>query len=250
MIAALALTIFHMFFLAADGEVATPDPGGAAEARWIARFIYDDLTQPSCSAPPGFSREAQLVDARAAVAAFEARAAGTGLAFQLAVARADVAYELANVGGCWVDDDIRFAEKHLEMTRGVVEDGLKMLTPFLALPSSALPALSAEDAAAFRAEVRDLERDIRPMCTITTRGDNDVITAPALAEAARFRQRIAGTPWALDYDLAEEDVVFQQRRVMVDCANPRDEAPDAVSAEMLADTRRRIAALELKMRTD
>ena len=69
MIAALALTIFHMFFLAADGEVATPDPGGAAEARWIARFIYDDLTQPSCSAPPGFSREAQLVDARAAVAA-------------------------------------------------------------------------------------------------------------------------------------------------------------------------------------
>lgn len=243
--AALFLMILHMLFPAASGAVAASDTMADVEVRWIARHIYEDLNRPSCSAPPGFNRTARLGEARAAVTAFEARAAGTGLAFPLAVAQADAAYEQVSVGGCWVDDDIDFAEKHLEMTRETVEDGLRMLTPYLTgSPSSTVATVSAEHGAAFRSGVRDLARTVRPMCRLTSRVDNDVIVAAAQAEVARFRQRIEGTPWALHYDIAEGDVVYWSRRVMVDCAAPGATAPEAESAELLADARRRIAALE------
>jgi len=247
--AALFLMIFQMLFPAAGEAMPASDPMADAEVRSIARKIYGDLSRPSCSAPPGFDRKARLGEARAAVTAFEARAAGTGLAFPLAVARADAAYEQAHVGGCWVDDDIDFAEMHVEMTRETVEGGLEMLAPLLTrTPSSSFGPLSAEDSAAFRAEVSDLTRLVRPLCAITTRSDNDAIVAAARAEAARFRQRIEGTPWALHYDLAEEDVVYWNRQVMMDCADPGATAPDVESAEMLADARGRIAALESEMR--
>ncbi len=231
---------------AADSGPAFRSTPVDAEFRWLARDMYGSLLMPSCSAPSGFRRADRLRREQAAVEAFERRLEATPPGSHLAIARSDEAHDRALAHDCWSDEDLRFAEIHVGMTEETVANALRRMEALLPSLRQAVPAGGVADgpAAEFRRSARELVRSSRPRCRLTSAGDNDEIAAPARAEVARFQARLAGTPYAAHYAIAEADVAHEHSISVVECADPGASAPDAAGSRLLADVRRRIAALE------
>lgn len=224
-------------------------PAAEAEFRWHAREMYKSLLMPSCGAPRGFRRADLLRPEQAAVVAFEREASGTKLQSHLVLARSQVARALKRDGGCWSDEDMRFARLHVETTRSDVRNGLARMQALAGSVGAPAPGgLSIGRGADFQHRVRDLVRSSRARCPITIRGDNDRIMAPARAELARFRQRLAGTPYAGHFDMAQADVAFEDSINVVECANPSSSPAAQASREALTNVKRQIAALETSIR--
>jgi len=213
----------------------------SAKFRMAARRLYASLGMPSCDAPAGFDRKAQLEPERTAVAAFEARLGTSGAAFQLAIARADAEYAL----GCWSDGDIAFARKHVEMTREDVAGSLASLRALL--PSldrgpvhEPIPARST----AFRGLARRLVETVQPQCQLADGAANEAILAPALELVRQFQARLPDAVHRHHYAIAKADVDLEQSMTLVECAGPSRASPDRVRDELLADVHRQIAALQ------
>ena len=213
----------------------------SARFRMAARKLYGALGAPSCNAPKGFDRTAQLKPERAAISAFEGRLGTTAAAFQLAVARADAEYQL----GCWNDGDIAFARKHVEMTREDVADSLAVLQGLLPrldqVPvSEPIPARSAE----FRDLVRRLISAVQPRCALARNAPNEAILAPVLDAVRQFQARLSGAVYRHHYAIAKADVDLEQSMTIVECAAPSKDVPAKIRDALLAEVRKQIAALE------
>ena len=195
----------------------------------------------SCAPRPELRRAVVLSEQIAATRAFEA-----GLAvparFHWDVARSDIARrQAAGEMGCWSDEDPAFARQHVQMARDSVRLGLQELRPLApALPP--LPdgaATPPSNAAVFRERAGALARILDPMCTGQ---ESDAFLGPARAELASLRQRLAGTPYALQLELGLADSLYG--RGIPECAYIAP-VPQAVATRAsLAAVRRMIALLE------
>lgn len=233
----------------AESNVGSPTID--AEFRSIAREVYDDLFTPSCKAPPGFDRTTKLAPEHRAIREFEDQMKDTPSAGHLVIARQDADHERAANEGCWADEDPDFAQLHIEMTQKSVKGGLKRLGELAgSIPEPHEVILAAgHDEAEFRYIVRQLVEAAHPRCSISTKTENDQIMAPALAEVARFRSRIEGTPLAGHYDLAQADVVYRHSVEMVECASASSSPPTELSQVELANIKRQVAGIDAKLRS-
>lgn len=213
----------------------------SARFRLAARELYIALDAPSCGAPKGFDRKAQLKPEHAATKAFEDRLGTTGAAFQLAVARADAQRQL----GCWNDGDIAFARMHVDMTRERVASSLVTLRQLLPrldqVPvQEPIPARSAE----YRDLVCKLVTAVQPRCPLSRGGSDAEILAPSLEAVRQFQAGLPGAAYRHHYAIAKADVDLEQSMTLVECAEPSPVSPDRLRDDLLTDVRRQIAALQ------
>ncbi len=192
-------------------------PEQDAQFRFEARRVYVSLFQPSCKAPPEFSREGMLGDERRAVSEFEQYLSGRPGSDHLNIAKADAALE----SGCWVDSDPVFALKHVDMTKEDVRLGLEQMRELAPmLRPLALASGSASTAAEFRLGVRRLIGAIAPQCPIAAGLPNDQVLAPARERVDQFERGLSGSALAAQFDVAKADVEFELSLTVVECSMP------------------------------
>ena len=216
-------------------------PDTATDFRVTARHMYERLGTRSCGSPPGFDREALLKPDRDAVARLDRELSATIAGPHLAIAREDAAYELSKKpDSCWADEDVRFAKRHVEMVHDSVSAGssrLRRLAPVLdPLPVQQSPANAPE----FRYRVRQLTVWMLPLCSWTTKGNNQQIFAASSAEVQQFEARLKGTPYALHYAVAKDDESYERSGVTAECDDPGADSVSKLSGETLATTRKQI----------
>ena len=210
--------------------------------RFVARQVQEALLMESC--PPAraaYRRAVLLAEEIAAAGAFEAGLAGPAR-FHWDVARSDIARrQEAGELGCWEDSDPRFARSHVQMARDTIRLGLqelRRLSPTLPpLPDGA--ATPPANAAALRELARNLAQRVDPLCTGQR---SDAFLAPARAELTALRQRLAGTPYALQLELGLADGLYG--RGIPECIS-YPPVPQAVATRnALLETRRQIGLIE------
>lgn len=217
----------------------------AAEFRYLARDTYKAAQQESCR-PSSVVYAVALADEIATLRDFEATMGSNGVGFQLSLARADVAH---HGFGCWVDDDPVFAQRHVSMARERLTHGLDVM----AERASTLPAAAPRDglatatSAAFRDRVARLIQAVNPQCQLSVRGDNEEIVAPARTVLNTFRRRLDGSDYALHFDIAKADVLYELSVTMVECTPPRSRTPEPVRTAIEAEVRSGIEAIESGM---
>ncbi|MEA3014221.1 MAG: hypothetical protein QOD42_2766 [Sphingomonadales bacterium] len=239
----------------ARGNIQEVTPGTAlpdaaredARFRHVARSVHEALLIGPCQPDPAPRRAAWRAGENAEVRAFEERIGPGPPRFHWEVARSDVEHRRDSGDlGCSDEADSRLAASHAGMARDRVRLGLqeleRMAPGLAALPASAA-APPLPDGAAFRLLVRRLVEHLQPFCVLTTAADNDRIMAPAKAELARFRQRLEGTPYALDFDLAEADGLYERSITVAECGVLGDDPAAAVSRDALDEARRQIAGI-------
>jgi hypothetical protein len=184
--------------------------------------MYKDVNTPSCTAALGFDRSLALKGAVAAIEDFENRIASANpAANQLAVAKADAAYERALERMCANDDDIRFAQIHVRKTNDLVAAVLESLDATKAKLSVGDPGSKADpDHAELRWNFRLLIQASRPRCPISPQATNEEIMAKVVVKIADLRKRLEGSPFAAEFDVAEQDVSEDYGNSDVECAEP------------------------------
>ena len=249
------VVIVSAFLAAATGgesphSDAFASPSKDAEFRWLARDMYKSLQEPSCQtkglrAPAGFRRADLLKPEQGAVRAFEERIKGTPAQFHFEVAKSDADLELAKGEGCWAEyDDLQIANRHLKMTQDNVKHSLGRMEAIAPSLTELGPAnVSVPSGAAFRALARNLVRTTRPRCQQTVRADNEAVLKPARAAVSRFRNRLAGSRYAANFDLAEADIAYEDSIVRVECDDPSRDSVAKVSREFLYSVNRQITAI-------
>jgi len=219
-----------------------PAPGTAFRAS--ARQMYEDLSRPSCGAPPGFDREAMLRPDRASVVFLEQELAGKSAALHLQIAREDVAADAENLGCSW-DKDPAFAKIHVEDVKNSVRVNstrLRQLAPAVdPLPQRKSPGNAAE----FRRKVRNLIEWTLPLCTYTSKGSNDAVLAAARARISAFKDdRLRGSPYALHFAIAAQDATLDRSNTVAECDNEGSESVAKLSASALQYAKKQLAGLE------
>jgi hypothetical protein len=217
-----------------------------AEFRWHARDMYASLRMPSCKAPPGFDRKARLEDEYQAIGSFERQARLTPAGSQLAIARADAAFEQARGEGCWMEySDLVWAEKHVALTKEKVRGALGRLHAIAPSLHENAPGDGADSKVApeFRYLVRQVVASAMPPCRLTSAADNEQVMGPAQAEIARFRQGLEGTAFAGRFDAAQADVAYALSVTSWECAAPGRTDPNKASEDAVANVRRQLAAI-------
>lgn len=216
-------------------------PSQDAEFRYVARHMYDDLSKPSCSAPPGFDRAKILAPQFAAVRTFEEEVRGTLAFLQLDIAHMDAVHARSVGQGCWADEDPAFAAIHIKFSQDAVSGGLARLRKLVPATTwhRQVAATSREDAA-FREAVRGLVVATHPMCRVSKAEDNDRIMDPARQELGRFRNGL-DSHRAYHYDIAAADVHYEQSVTMVECGAPGTEPPDRLRKAALEEVKAGIA---------
>jgi hypothetical protein len=209
--------------------------------RLVARQVQEMLLTESCPPRPELRRAVVLAAEIAEVRTFEAGLADPAR-FHWDVAREDIARrQAAGDIGCWSDEDPAFARRHVQMARDGVRFGLQELRS-LALRLPPLPdgaATPPANAAAFREKAGALVEILDPMCTGQ---GSDAFLAPARAELAGLRQRLAGTPYALQLELGLADILYG--RGVPECA-PIARLPDEVATRnALLAVQRQVASIE------
>jgi len=204
----------------------------SARFRMAARQVYGALEAPACGTSSSASSDMRLVPERAAIAAFEARLGTTGAAFQLAVARADARYRLDCRG-------------HGDTTRAQVAGALaelqKLLPRLDQVPvQESIPARAAE----YRDLVRRLVFTVQPQCALSRGTADSSILAPALEAVRQYQARLPDPVHRHHYAIAKADVDLEQSMTLVECAAPSDAPAERLRADLLADVRRQVAALE------
>jgi hypothetical protein len=217
-----------------------------AEFRWWAGQVYDALNRESCEPDPALRRSVLLAQENEAVRTFERRLEPTSLGAHLSIARSDSLYRLAAENGCSADSDPRFARLHVQRARDDARIGLERMETLASPLAASLPAVraSARRTAQFRYLVRGLVEASQPRCILSNSMGNDDIMAPARAELDRFRSRLQGTEFAIQYEIAEADVAYDHEMTMVECADPAPTPPAELSRNALEAFRRQIARLE------
>jgi len=212
-----------------------------AEFRFVARGMYRSLFQPSCEPSPDFSRADMLNNERQAVSEFERSISGTPASEHISIAKADAELE----AGCWADDDPRFALIHVNMTKEDVRGSLARMRELAPrLRSLALTPASTSEGREFRRGVRGLIEAIRPQCPLVSGASNDQVLLPVRERMNRFERELSGSELAVQFDVAEADVAFEQSVTVVECGMP--EAVDDLALarrEALANVEHLIAAL-------
>jgi hypothetical protein len=206
-----------------------PDWSQSAPFRMAARDVYRNLLQESCEPDPRLKRSTVLAAEAVMVRNFEAKVTTQPVASQLGLARRDIEYLLAKPDAmCWADSDLAFATKHIEMARESVRVGLASLESMV-LASTAWGVIPSggPNAAQFRAGVRDLVDRLWPACALHRLTSNDEILATGRAEFARLKTRIAATPYADQFSVAEADARYLASQTIVECAEPSSETVDA-----------------------
>lgn len=238
--------LFFFSVLACSGcSIDKIDPGNTAEFRFVARNIYADLHKPSCNAPSGFSRKALLRSAFGAVSNFEQRVKGTEAESQLAIAWQDFRYNQQTDKGCWNDGDPAFAQKHVEMTKETVRNGLdalRVLGHDLG-SESGYRMTGLSDLSEFRYNVRRLIEMVRPMCALHAERRDDELLSPAKLEIDRYERSLSGTSYAVHFDIAKADVAYERSITIAECGEPSAQPPDRITADALAEVRKQIVTV-------
>lgn len=228
---------------AADGEAAH----SGARFRYEARGVYEALLMESCHADPTLRHTAALGRENAAIRGFEGRVQSLPPGHHLEIARSDIAYQqTSGMLGCWENSDPRFAERHVQMARERVRNGLRemeTLAPQLANLSSSTAGLEPPSSAQFRSLVRTLVASLEPLCPIDDAVSDDQILAPARAELARFIQRLQGTPYALHFALAAADAQHERSMTVAECLDPASGRAADAARHTLGETRRQLARI-------
>lgn len=226
-----------------------PDPfesaGLEAEFRWRAKDMYSSLRMPSCAAPKGFERDAHLKVEYEAVALFEQQALSGAAHDHLQIASADAAFEQSRNDGCWMEySKLVWAEKHLEMTKEIVRATLPRLQIIAPSIDQGLSDGSAasDDTPKFRYLVRQLVAFTRPLCPLIASAKNEQVNGPALHELAQFRKSLEGSPFALQFDVAQADMTYELSQTVVECADPSESDMKTVRIQRVADVKRQIKA--------
>lgn len=221
----------------------------AAEYRDAARDVYEALLTPSCPPTSDAPRSTALAGERERVRRAEERAQSAA-GFHLAVARSDLLYRQATgTLGCQADDDPAFAGIHTGMARRRVRVGLDRmaaLAPGLTAPSGPEATAAIAATAPFRARVRELIAYSRPLCPLSTAADNDEIMKAVVAEVVRFRSELTGR-YALHFDLAQADTVYEQSQTVVECAEPGSTPIEPQRRQAFAGAARLLAAVRAAM---
>jgi hypothetical protein len=214
--------------------------------RFVARQVQELLLLESC--PPrraALRRAVVLAEELAAARAFEAGLEGSAR-FHWDVARGDIASrQEAGQLGCWEDSDPRFARSHVQMARDGVRLGLQELRTL----RPALPPLPdgadrpPPNAAAFRERTGVLAELLDPLCSSQ---ESDAYLAPARAELAGLRQRLAGTPYALQLELGLADALYG--RGVPECAHIPPVPQAVATRNALLAARRQIGLIEALVR--
>lgn len=220
----------------------------SAEFRYVARQTYGAARSRSCRGA-SIDYASALSDQILALRNFENQTRSSAAGFHLAVARVDV--DLGKTG-CWSDNDLRFAERHVQMARETLAQGLEVL-PELAssLPDDALQdSLPAGVSAAFRARIVPLVWAVNPMCRLSNEASDTQIMEPATERLAELERQIARTALALHFAIAEADVLYEQSITLVECANPSSEAPELMRAAREDEMKSQIASIEAQFLTN
>ena len=215
--------------------------------RLAARQVQEALLTESC--PPrqaALARAVVLLEEIAAVRAFEAGLAGPAR-FHWNVARGDIARRQASGNlGCLSDEDPAFARSHVQMARDSVRLGLQELRSLAhRLPSLTDGAATPPpNAAIFRERAGELGHRLDPLCAGQ---DSDTWLAPARGELASLRQRLAGTPYALQLELGLADALYG--RGVPECAPaPAAGSVSVATRNTLEEARRQIGLIEALVR--
>lgn len=212
-----------------------------AQFRFGARGIYVSLFQPSCEAPPEFSRDSLLSDERRAVSEFEQYLAGRPGSDHIEIAKADAALE----SGCWMDSDPVFALMHVNTTKEEVRLGLEQMREMAPmLRPLALASGSASTGAEFRLGVRRLIGAIEPQCRIVAGFPNDQVLAPARERVDQFERGLSGSALAAQFDFAKADVEFELSITYPTCLVPESRELELVRQMVLQDVEEMISALQ------
>ena len=246
--------LFFLLVIACSGcsidKVGPTNSANIAEFRFVARNIYEDLHRPSCDAPSGFSRQAILRSEFRAVSNFEKQVEGTEAGSQLAIAWQDVRHNQQTNKGCWNDGDPAFAQKHVQMTKDTVRNGLdalRVLGHDLSNESDSRFTGSG-DRSEFRFHVRQLVEMVRPMCALHAERQDDELLTPAKLEINRYERGLASTPYAVDFDIAEADVAYEHSITIAECGEPSAQPPDQITADALAEVKKQIVAVATSVR--
>jgi hypothetical protein len=213
--------------------------------RFVARQVQESLLMESCPPRPTLRRAVVLAPEIAAARAFEAGLPGPAR-FHWQVVIGDIAHRrAAGRFGCWSDSTPTFARAHIQMARDGVRLGLRelrTLAPTLPpLPDGA--AAPPPNAAAFRERAGRLAELLDPLCGGQESG---AVLAPARAELAGLRRRLAGTPYALQLELGFADALHG--RGVPECAEIAPVPPEVASRNALLEARRRIGLIEALIR--
>jgi hypothetical protein len=194
----------------------------AAYIRAAAKRMYKNVSTPSCKAPLGFDRFSALKATMASIEDFERRIAEVQpAANQLAVAKADAAYESTMERMCFNDDDIRFAQIHIRQTNDLVVAVLDSLEAAKSTLSAGDPGSKADPThAELRWNFRQLIQASTPRCPLSPQLTNEEIMAKVAVKIADFRKRLEGSEFAADFDVAEQDVAQDYSNSMVECDEP------------------------------
>lgn len=216
-----------------------------AKFRYLARSMYKDLETPSCEylgIAAGFDRFAMLKNERSFVAAFEKEAAGTPAQFQLEIVKNDRLAFKEDVG-CLADDDIRFANIHLQSTKNGTRISLDWMRELLSSlpPPSVDGDLDSLTGAKFRRKVRGLLSF--PRCQLTDKASNEELFRASREAIDRFRAQLSGTPYQFHFDIAAADVKLKTHITMVECDDPGSEPAATLRKRYLGITNREIADL-------
>lgn len=227
---------------AADAQAARQV---AAEFRLAARRMYESLFDPSCEAPfespSGFSRERLLDKERREVSDFEQSLNGKPGSEHLSVARADAALGR----GCWMDSDLEFALKHVEMTKETTRHSLVQLRELAPkLDYLNLAAGSATAGGEFRLGVGRLISAVEVPCLLVAGVSNDDVLAPARERMEQFERGLSGSAFATQYDIAKDDFEFERSVTVLDCFPPGKGGPEDISQASLQQVEQIVAELE------
>ena len=127
------------------------------------------------------------------------------------------------------------------MARDSVRLGLDQLRGSAATlpPLPAGAATPPPNAADFRASIGPLAELLDPMCSGQ---GSDAYLAPARAELAGLRQRLAGTPYALQLEFGLADALYG--RGIPECVDIPRRPDEEATRTALLEARRQIASIE------
>lgn len=249
MAAAKLLGTAILFLLVTGCATSRHNISEHTQFRGFAQDTYRILDTPSCVSQATFNRNALLQSELAAIGKFEQDHRGSATEQQLTVAKQDAHYNTRHSEFCWPDDDILFAQEHVKITRKTVSRNLGQLAKLARhIPHKPDKNLNhLRDASAFRHHVDILTMLLNPTCPISRKRDNATIMAPALRLANDFKQELAGTPYAIHFDIAEADTLYKRSMVSVECPYASEASPESLSAKSLAAVEKVIAQIRQVM---
>jgi hypothetical protein len=242
----------QMLTAPAAAQARGDDQPADARFRWYARDLYADLATTSCKGVVrGFDRSSRLVGERTALKAFEESVAPPAQ-FQLNLAKNDVLYlQRTDKLGCLADDDIRFAELHVKMTKDGTPkliEAMRQLVPELPDIPVLQGGLSPSEAAEFRSFAKELIETTRPMCSLTTKAENRELTAVARAAVDKFRRELNDTSYAAHFAIAEADVDYRHAVTVTECDDPGSRPLAYWSQRFSKSVNRQIDAIKLRIK--